>query len=303
MEDHMGAGFVWEVNGALVSSEFYLGKHVEVFDAELFAIYRVLRDFWANKFWRDEPPTAVTIFSDVQAALDRLRTDSPGPGQRFARLINAEAAELRKWGIPVEFRWVPGYSDIPENEAADAATKRATRHRCTAGAPVQCDSTMCLTPSWASLAHVSCLATEAQADITKHWISQRLVGSKSYHLRKKWGLRKDLQTIPKRRAAVFLQLASGHALIGTHLVCIKKKESDRCWWCESGRRQTHGHLFGECRRWQCEFAELRKEVERIMGKTRRLRERLKVVHLFNDDWLTKVILEFLAATEVGRRYE
>jgi hypothetical protein len=86
-------------------------------------------------------------------------------------------------------------------------------------------------------------------------------------------------------------------------VHIKKKESDRCWWCESGRRQTHGHLFGECRHWQCEFAELRTEVERITGKTRRLRERLKVVDLFNDDRLTKAILEFLAATQVGRHYE
>jgi hypothetical protein len=72
MEDHTGAGFVREVNGALVSSEFYLGKHVEVFDAELFAIYQALRDFWANKFWRDDPPMAVTIFSDAQAALVHL---------------------------------------------------------------------------------------------------------------------------------------------------------------------------------------------------------------------------------------
>jgi hypothetical protein len=40
-----------------------------------------------------------------------------------------------------------------------------------------------------------------------------------------------------------------------------------------------------------------------MGKMSRLRERLKVVNLFNDDWLTKAILEFLAATEVGRHYE
>jgi hypothetical protein len=161
MEDHMGAGFVREVNGALVSSEFYLGKHVEVFDVELFAIYRVLRDFWANKFWRDEPPMAVMIFLDAQDALDYLCTDSPSPAQSLGRLINAEAVELQKWGIPVEFRWVPGHSDIRENEAADVATKRATRHRCTAGALVQCDSTMCLTPSWASLTPVSRLAIEA----------------------------------------------------------------------------------------------------------------------------------------------
>jgi hypothetical protein len=101
MEHHMGAGFVWEVNGALVSSEFYLGKHIEVLDAELFAIYRALRDFWANRFWLNEPPMAVTTFSDVQAGLDRLRTDSPGPGQSLGWLINAEAVELWKWCIPI----------------------------------------------------------------------------------------------------------------------------------------------------------------------------------------------------------
>jgi ribonuclease HI len=133
MEDHTGVGFVREVNGALVSSEFYLGKHVEVFDAELFAIYQALRDFWANKFWRHDPPMAVTIFSDAQAALVCLRSDSPRPGQKLGRLINVEAAELWKWGIPVQYRWVPGHSDIPENEAANAAAKRATKHRCTAG--------------------------------------------------------------------------------------------------------------------------------------------------------------------------
>jgi hypothetical protein len=65
MEDHTGAGFMQEVNGTLVSSKFYLGKHVEVFDVELFTIYWVLHDFWANKFWHDNPPMAVTIFSDA----------------------------------------------------------------------------------------------------------------------------------------------------------------------------------------------------------------------------------------------
>jgi hypothetical protein len=40
-----------------------------------------------------------------------------------------------------------------------------------------------------------------------------------------------------------------------------------------------------------------------MGKTRRLREQLKVVDLFTDDQLTKVILDFLAVTEVSRHYE
>jgi hypothetical protein len=33
----------------------------------------------------------------------------------------------------------------------------------------------------------------------------------------KWGIRTALKKIPKRKAAVFLQLASGHTLIETHL--------------------------------------------------------------------------------------
>jgi hypothetical protein len=81
MEDHMGAGFIWEVNITLISSKFYLGKYIEVFDAELFTIYRVLCNFWANRFWHDKPPMAVMMFSDMQAALDHLCTDSPSPGQ------------------------------------------------------------------------------------------------------------------------------------------------------------------------------------------------------------------------------
>jgi hypothetical protein len=92
---------------------------------------------------------------------------------------------------------VPGHSNIPKNEPADAAAKRATKHQSTTGALIQCDNDVCLTPSWASLAHVSYLAIEAQASITKRWISQRLVGSKSYHPQQKWGLWKDLQSIPK----------------------------------------------------------------------------------------------------------
>jgi hypothetical protein len=45
--------------------------------------------------------------------------------------------------------------------------------------------------------------------------------------------REALKKIPKGRAAVFLQLASGHGLVETHLARIKKKESATCWWCDS----------------------------------------------------------------------
>jgi hypothetical protein len=95
---------------------------------------------------------------------------------------------------------------------------------------------------WTSLAHINRLATETQSRITKEWIQDKLKNSRSYLPKSKWGIRAALKKVPKRTAAVFLQLASGHALIGTHLVRIKKKESDACWWCDSGRKQTRNTM-------------------------------------------------------------
>jgi hypothetical protein len=153
------------------------------------------------------------------------------------------------------------------------------------------------------LAHINRLATETQSRITKEWIEAKLSTSQSYKPKKKWGIRKALQDIPKRKAAVFLQPASGHALIGTHLTRIKKTESNTCWWCGSGRKQTRGHLFGGCRAWKRELLSLKKKIERLKGKRRGRGPRLKVVSLFQDERLTEFVLEFLEATEVGRRYE
>jgi hypothetical protein len=126
----------------------------------------------------------------------------------------------------------------------------------------------------------------------------------------KWGFRTALKKISKRKAAVFLQLASGHALMGTHLMRIKKKESDACWWCDSGRKQSRGHLFGGCRAWKRECLALKRRVERITGRKRKRGQRrserearLKVVDLFKDERLTGAVLEFLDDTEIGRRYE
>jgi hypothetical protein len=48
---------------------------------------------------------------------------------------------------------------------------------------------------------------------------------------------------------------------------------------------------------------LKKKVERLKGKRRGRDARLNAVSLFQDERLTEVNLEFLAETEVGRRYE
>jgi hypothetical protein len=74
--------------------------------------------------------------------------------------------------------------------------------------------------------------------------------------------------ILKWYAVVFLQLASGHILIGTHLSQINKKDEDTCWWCWSGRKQTRGYLFGRCKAWKCELLVVWKKIDKIMGRKR-----------------------------------
>jgi ribonuclease HI len=300
LDGHTGAAAVRLSDGSFQAQEFYMGTRTEVFDAELYAIYGALRG--ARRLLdTGHAFRKVAVFSDAQAALMRLRTDNEGPGQCIGRWISREAQELRRQEVSVEFRWLPSHIGIPGNEAADAAAKHATTHRCDNSH--RCARRECHDVPWTSLAHVNRQATEAQSRLTKEWIRKQLAASRSYKTKAKWGIREALKTIPKRRAAVFLQLASGHALIGTHLSRIKKKEVDTCWWCRSGRKQTRGHLFGGCKAWKRELLALRKKIEKITGKKRGRGDRLKVVTLFQDERLTDAILEFLAETEIGRRYE
>ena len=56
----------------------HLGTNKETFDAEVFAIYQALRMFEE----RSEAGPLLTIFSDSQAAIQRIGSDAVGPGQR-----------------------------------------------------------------------------------------------------------------------------------------------------------------------------------------------------------------------------
>ena len=65
------------------------------------------------------------------------------------------------------------------------------------------------------------------------------------------------------------QLLTGHVLIAPFLEeKLKKTDSDQCWWCETGKRQTRDHLFKECGRWKTEINVLWTTIDKKLGWNR-----------------------------------
>ena len=64
----------------------HMGKNQEVYDAELHAIYRAM----LTPF-QEPRGQKITIFADAEAALQRITSDAPGPGQRYALAIVQQA--------------------------------------------------------------------------------------------------------------------------------------------------------------------------------------------------------------------
>jgi len=67
----------------------HIGKNQEVHGAELHAIYRAM-----FTLFQEPRGQKITIFVDAQAALQRITSDAPSPGQRYALAIAQQAHDL-----------------------------------------------------------------------------------------------------------------------------------------------------------------------------------------------------------------
>jgi len=101
----------------------------------------------------------------------------------------------------------------------------------------------------------------------------------------------------KRIASRFYQLKTGHCLTGQYLNWTKNRPTPQCWWCRH-RTQTRDHLFKECPEWKPQQRILWAEVKKETG---RWKDRWKVRVLLADGRCSRAVLDFLSATDVGRR--
>lgn len=98
-----------------------MGDNKEVPDAKVYATPQALEVLDR----RQESGRRYTIFVDSTSAIDRVRSDNIGPGQRFATAAIERYSQIMARSNEVTVRWVPAHHGITGSEKADEFAKAA----------------------------------------------------------------------------------------------------------------------------------------------------------------------------------
>jgi len=91
--------------------------------------------------------------------------------------------------------------------------------------------------------------------------------------------------------------------VGTYLKRFGNRDNDKCWLCGgSGRTvaQMREHLFRHCSRWKDQQKVLWKEVGEATGWKVGTCRHVQVSKLLSMEKWDKVVMDFLAATDIGK---
>ena len=85
---------------------------------------------------------------------------------------------------------------------------------------------------------------------------------------------------------------------GSYLKRMKKVDSDRCWFCNTGKRQSVFHLAARCPAWAGQARVMWKRIQRLCEKGDPVTPSVRV--MFGDSRATSAVLMFLRDTRVRR---
>ena len=257
-----GVSVAWKERGTWKTKGSSLGKHITEADAAVFAIDMTLKNLVSILSKADHSTAEIATESliGLVAIGDREQWTLP-----IVTSIKRQAQRAEEAGGRVVLTWLSNDEEVEGYDIANAAAQRAANQQ-----PKEMRS--------ASLSYVK-QAIEAR------W-------------RPRAKIDKDIANATKSVAARYLQLKSGHAITGAHLLRIGKVEDAKCWWC-GGSSQTVAHLLLRCRKWRRQRDLLLREMraEEIVISARR--DQADLESLFRDV-ATKEVLRFIENTEVGR---
>jgi hypothetical protein len=211
-----------------------LGKQAEVFDAEFEKALLAANRCYMIICTLNNKPTSIYVFLNNQAAIQRIGTTSPGPGQIVAIDIAQIACSLQEMGIELHICWVPAHLSVPGNETSDQLTNKATQMK-------QPQPTTTALTHWRRNFRAQQLANGRQ-----HWVTSKhgkqYINNSNNHWPK---MKLDPSYSNTFRQTVFqlLSLWKGHGFFKSYLKKIKAKDIT-CCKCNCGHpNQTVDHLL------------------------------------------------------------
>ena len=111
----MGAACVWRTSSGWAGRRYHISDNKEVFDAEVYAVFQALSIIDQ----RQESGYRYTAFVDSTSAIERVRSDSIGPGQRFAVAAIEACSRVMSRDSEASIRWVPAHHGVLGDKKAD----------------------------------------------------------------------------------------------------------------------------------------------------------------------------------------
>ncbi|KAK5991817.1 hypothetical protein PT974_05202 [Cladobotryum mycophilum] len=267
---------------ARVARFWNLGPYIEVADAELIAISKVLDALLLS---RTNQPTAY-IFVDSQAAIMKIK----GPGEISYR-IRAQLYLLSQQSIAITVAWVPSHTGIPGNEIADQLAKKGLEASYR-GRP------------YASLSYlnrkirkttVQQWQTSWASEEMREETGQRARGLGTQYRRiaqdnLSFSLKANLVKGPRSTQSAYIQLKLGIGYLKSYQKAIKNLPDDRC---RCSQRHTTQHLLLRCSRYQGP----RKALQKALGPG----AQLTLQKLFTTKLGKEALIGFLTSTKICTR--
>jgi hypothetical protein len=258
-----GVGAVWEAGDGWKSKAMPLGKYLTEADAAFFAISTMLGDLPAILSRTEH--RRVEIVTRSRPALIEIQNTHPWARQTIVD-ARRRAKQVDEAGGIVTLTWLTSSASSNGSKVASTVAQWAAKQ-----------------------------PPKAMRSASISYVKQAV--------REKWKpmatLNKNIKDARRSVASRYLQLKSGHAITGVHLLRIGQVEDARFWWCSSSR-QTVEHLLLERRKWRREREVMIRKLSTKNITISETPDRRNIRTLFGEK-TTVDVLEFVEKTEVGKR--